>query len=98
MHFGEWPTYDVDHINGDRGDNRAVNLRSATRSQNCLNRKVKNPSGANNVLCKKGYWVAQLTLHGEKHYLGQFKTPEEAVDARLKAEIDFGISQWRTAK
>jgi hypothetical protein len=32
--YGEWPEHDIDHINGDRSDNRLINLRKATRSQN----------------------------------------------------------------
>jgi hypothetical protein len=33
---GVWPSGDVDHINGTRDDNRIVNLRDVTRSQNSL--------------------------------------------------------------
>lgn len=48
---GGWPAYDVDHINGNRADNRWVNLRQVTRHQNCLNRKraSHNKSGVKGV-------------------------------------------------
>src|SRR3990167_3120706 len=35
--YGFWPPADIDHINGNRSDNRIVNLRSVTRSQNLQN-------------------------------------------------------------
>ncbi len=38
---GEWPENDIDHINGDRTDNRFCNLREATRSQNLQNTGLK---------------------------------------------------------
>lgn len=38
IYYGYWPEVFVDHINGDRSDNRIENLREATRSQNARNR------------------------------------------------------------
>lgn len=37
LHFGRWPNGDTDHINGDKGDNRPINLREATRTENNMN-------------------------------------------------------------
>lgn len=36
---GEWPKNDIDHINGIKRDNRFVNLREATKSENGQNRR-----------------------------------------------------------
>ena len=41
MHYGQWPTLQVDHINGNRSDNRIENLRCVTPVQNQWNSKKK---------------------------------------------------------
>lgn len=78
---GRWPPEDVDHANGLRTDNRAANLREATRSQNCANaRKPKNNKSGFKGVCKaaNGKWVAQIGGNSQVKFLGHFDTPEEA--------------------
>jgi hypothetical protein len=41
MHYGVWPTQLIDHINGDSSDNRIVNLRQTTQSENNRNRVLE---------------------------------------------------------
>jgi hypothetical protein len=41
MTHGEWPPEDIDHINGDKADNRIANLRQASRSQNLANTRLR---------------------------------------------------------
>ena len=50
MHHG-WMPEQIDHINGNRSDNRIDNLRAATKSQNALNSRMpkNNTSGVKNV-------------------------------------------------
>ncbi len=83
-HYNEVP-HKLDHINGDRADNRVENLRPATDSQNGWNRKVhtNNSSGYTGVTKVKdrNKWVANVTHHGETFYLGRFDSPEEAAKA-----------------
>lgn len=79
---GRWPRVDIDHVNGDRKDNRWSNLRLASRSQNCANRgpAPTNRSGYKGVsLCANtGLWRARIKYQGKQTCLGRFTTPIEA--------------------
>lgn len=74
------PGENVDHISGDRLDNRRSNLRLATRQENAFNRgrTLKNKSGYKGVSAKKNRWLAQITRNYKVIYLGLFKTKTEA--------------------
>jgi hypothetical protein len=77
---------EVDHINGDGLDNRRVNLRTCTHSENMRNRKrlITNTSGYTGVsyssdMKRKKRWLAQIRVGGGKRiHLGRFYTKEEA--------------------
>ena len=91
MVHGAWPEGDIDHINGIRNDNRIVNLRLATRSQNAQNLKKAMSNSSHGFLGVKkngNRWNASINLDGEYIYLGCFKTPEIAHSAYLKAKRD----------
>jgi hypothetical protein len=82
MHvYGVWPVA-IDHINGDRSDNRISNLRECTPKENAQNRKIDsdNQSGFQGVYRPRGQtrWRAQIKKDGIRHFLGDFDTPEEA--------------------
>ena len=88
---GYCDSYDVDHINGIKNDNRIVNLRFATRSenkQNILKKQPNNKSGYMGVDWHKatGFWRATITIMRKQKHIGLFKTPEEAHSAYLKAK------------
>lgn len=74
---------EVDHINGDRADNRRENLRLATRSQNATNRR-----GVNGVYwCKnRERWCAHIAVNKKRMSLGRFVRQEDALAARIAAE------------
>jgi hypothetical protein len=84
-----WPSDNIDHINGNKSDNRLVNLRQATQSQNMHNRnKYKNnTSGYKGVTWHKQYkkWNAQITYNNKLINLGFFDCPVEAHKAYCKA-------------
>lgn len=83
---------DIDHINGDRSDNRLQNLRIATRTLNAHNRRgpaSHNKLGFLGVRLKKGGYEAYIRKDGRNCYLGRFKTPEEASEVYKKAKVAF---------
>lgn len=86
---GKWPVGVIDHINGDRTDNRLVNLREATRSQNLLNSKHERntKSGLKGVhYCSSSQkFRARIFENGRLVFLGRFDTPQEAQQAYLAA-------------
>lgn len=73
----------VDHINGDKSDNRKANLRFATKSQNAQNsRKPRNKTGFIGVAVDwNGSIKAHIRHNGTKYHLGVFKTAIEAARA-----------------
>jgi hypothetical protein len=86
---GSWPKRDLDHVNGNRSDDRWSNLRLATRVQNIANGRIRkdNTSGFKGVSFRKHdrKWVPQLRFRGKAKYLGCFDTPEKAYAAYLSA-------------
>lgn len=87
---GAWPE-EVDHINGDRSDNRWANLREADRFINTQNVIRKTPdSGYVGVsrYNKSVLWKAQIAINRKKIFLGAFADPKEAHMAYLKAKAE----------
>lgn len=81
----------VDHINGDRLDNRRRNLRICTQVENQQNRHVlncNNTSGYKGVQWYKARskWTAEIMVRRKKIFLGYHKNLEDAVKARKQAE------------
>ncbi len=79
---GKFPENIIDHINKNKSDNRIVNLREATHSQNQQNtdKKSNNKSGYKGVAYEKiaKKWRAQISIKGKRIHIGYFNTPEEA--------------------
>ncbi|MGM0836007.1 MAG: HNH endonuclease [Bacillota bacterium] len=89
----------VDHINGNKFDNRRSNLRLATRTENIRNSgpKVNNKSGYKGVSFRKdtGKWKAQIRAFGKKVNLGQFDNKHDAARMYNFWAVDlFGEFAW----
>lgn len=87
--YGEWPTNNIDHINGVRGDNRISNLRDVSQAFNVQNRRQSSEasdSGVLGVYQKRDKWAAVIWHSGKSHYIGSYLTPESAHEAYLMAK------------
>ncbi|WAX10903.1 hypothetical protein BV741P2_00007 [Phocaeicola phage BV741P2] len=84
---------EVDHINHIRDDNRLVNLRLVTKSDNNRNksRSSNNTTGVMGVYYRKDKrkYVAQIKVDGVSIQLGSFVSLEEAAKVRKAAEIKY---------
>jgi hypothetical protein len=74
---------EIDHINGNRSDNKINNLRSVTRNQNMWNRKTAKGYHWNKKAQK---YAAQIRINNKAIHLGLYNTEEEASQAYLKAK------------
>lgn len=77
----------VDHVNGNRFDNRKLNLRFATNQQNQQNihKPARSSSGFRGVGWSKARekWKVQVKYQGKSIHLGYFEDLEKAKRARL---------------
>ncbi|HHJ4378095.1 TPA: HNH endonuclease [Citrobacter freundii] len=88
LHYGEWPSQPIDHINGIKTDNSIRNLRLCSLSQNQFNK----PTQKNNTTGVKGvYWnkrdkryVASVQFNGKKYSAGHHKDIDSAKEAVMK--------------
>jgi hypothetical protein len=88
MTHGFWPEEDVDHVNRDRGDNRAGNLRAATRGQNMANAVYSTTSEyGRGVRTSEGPRGAKWSARIGKQHLGTFRCPTAAMIAHAKASV-----------
>lgn len=86
---GDWPKDQIDHINGDRLDDRIINLREATNAENCRNRKCRsnNKSGLKGVATARYAFNASISKDGKTIQLGRFQSSLEAKRAYDEAAL-----------
>lgn len=90
IHYGSWPSGQIDHINGIRYDNRIANLRDVSHSDNQKNAKLRhdNKSGMPGIDWRgnASAWRVRVSRDGARHIVGYFKNLDEAVTARRDAQ------------
>lgn len=91
--YGATPDGQIDHFNGNPGDNRLSNLRTVTPLGNSQNRRAPGPISKSGLLGaakgRRGKWVAVIKIDGKAKYLGEFQTPEAAHEAYVAAKRKF---------
>ena len=97
---GDWPNEEVDHKNGKRSDNRWINLRQCSVSQNRMNNlmDLNYTSSITGVRWRENdkLWIARINVRGKDVYLGCFREKDPAVAARRMAEDKY-FGEFRRA-
>lgn len=95
LYYGVLPTFDVDHEDRIRHNNRITNLRDVPKAVNNKNSSMysTNTSGVTGVRWNKltSKWRAAIGVEGKEKSLGSFACLEEAISARKSAEIKYGF-------
>lgn len=95
LNTGEYPSVEIDHLDGNGLNNRFDNMRLVPHLHNCWNRKrsVLNTSGCSGVTYSRRAkkWHSRINVNMVDVHLGYFTEKEEAVLARKRAEIEYGF-------
>lgn len=89
LHYGEWPSMTIDHIDGNKDNNRIENLRDVSVLINAQNQKRASSKSKSGVLGVSRYhnkYKARILIDGKEVYLGLFASIESASDAYQEAK------------
>jgi hypothetical protein len=94
--FGVWPIGEIDHINGDKLDNRIVNLRDVPGRVNRQNIRAARCTSFSGVLGVRkrtdtGKWIARIVANRRVIHIGQFEDMESAKAAYLSAKRELHL-------
>lgn len=87
--YGDWPAGQIDHVNGERDDNRIANLRDCSQAQNRQNlrRSYRNNSAGllgTSFDKKTGKWRSQIQVGMRKEHIGLFASAQAAHEAYVE--------------
>ena len=95
IYHGKWPNGEIDHINGNRSDNRISNIRDVQPTQNKQNMQMykNNKSGCTGIFYNKinKNWRARITVDKKVIEIGSFTNLNDAIAARKEAEAKYGF-------
>lgn len=88
---GAWPTGEIDHLNGERIDNRWENLRDVQRHVNAQNKRRAQSNSKTGLLgacwaTRDQCFISRIKADGKYRSLGAFKTAEAAHAAYVDAK------------
>ena len=92
--YGEWPVFQIDHINGNPSDNSINNLRDVPASVNAKNKRLFNKSstGFSGVyLHQNGKFRVKGMVDNSQKHIGYFVNLQDAVKARKVFEANNGF-------
>ncbi len=81
LHYGRWPSGNIDHINGNGADNRIANLRIASHVDNGGNRRPNAGKRYKGVRKRGSRWIAEIKHNYRLYHLGVFLSEEDAAKA-----------------
>ncbi len=87
--YGEWPEFEIDHINGRPAVNKIANLRDVPHKINIQNQRrarTDNKSGYLGVHARGNSWRAEIVVDGKAIRLGKFSSAILAHRAYLEAK------------
>lgn len=99
LHYGSWPSGEIDHLDGNPRNNCIANLRDVDRLTNAQNRRTPNKGnssgylGARRVLgsVRRARWDAVIHSAGKTIFLGRFDSPLEAHERYVTAKRDLHV-------
>lgn len=100
LYYGKWPEKYIDHISGNKTDNRICNLRVVNKRQNCINtnhhRNGRLPG--TNYSSKDKKYISRIKIKGKPYYLGIFENEIDAHNCYLKACKAIEKRKFKSAK
>lgn len=87
LHNGHIPNrLEIDHIDGNRMNNKIENLRAVTKTVNQQNRRS---AKGYTWIQRDSKWQVVISVDGKSKYIGRYNTEEEARKAYLKAKQEY---------
>ena len=93
FYYGEWPDFHIDHMDGDKQNNKINNLRKSNPSVNMKNRGLNknNTTGYSGIQKSRNKWRVRVRIDGKLLNFGTYDNIEDAVRVRNEVYIEYGF-------